>query len=54
MQTDQYRGVGTCPDCSVAIPAGNVLIEYERLDGQVAIYAACPECGVPVHPESTG
>jgi hypothetical protein len=41
--------LGTCPLCDAAIPAGLVLIEYEREDGPAA-FAECPDCTEVVRP----
>jgi len=40
------RSLGKCPFCEAEIGAGMILIEYE--DG---IYAECPSCEEPVHPD---
>jgi uncharacterized C2H2 Zn-finger protein len=42
--------LGRCPECDAAIPAGNLLIAYERRDGP-ACYAECPACEAVVHPK---
>ena len=34
--TTQDSSLGTCPSCNATIPAGLVLIEYERADGAAA------------------
>lgn len=41
--------LGRCPDCGASIPAGRLLIAYERADG-TAVYADCPGCRDVVHP----
>lgn len=51
MATEYPSPLGACPCCQTTIPAGNELIEYERSDGGVAVYADCPECRIPVHPQ---
>jgi NAD-dependent SIR2 family protein deacetylase len=43
--------LGRCPDCEATIPAGSLLIEYERRDGP-ACYAECPDCREVVRPRS--
>lgn len=43
--------LGRCPDCGAGIPAGMLLIEYERTDG-LARYAECPDCEAVVRPRS--
>lgn len=42
--------LGACPRCNARIPVRNLLISYERDDGDHAVYAECPDCGDPVHP----
>ncbi len=49
-RTTTDESLGTCPRCNVAIPSHNLLIRYERGDGE-ARYAACPDCQTPVRPE---
>ncbi|WP_449405066.1 DUF7837 family putative zinc-binding protein [Halopenitus persicus] len=41
--------LGRCPACHTVIPAGKLLIKYEKGDSQ-EVYAECPECEVPVRP----
>jgi hypothetical protein len=43
--------LGTCPRCDARIPARNRLISYETADGDRAVYAECPDCSDPVHPD---
>jgi len=43
--------LGRCPECEATIPAGMLLIAYERDDGP-ACYAECPDCGAVVRPRS--
>jgi uncharacterized C2H2 Zn-finger protein len=45
-----HAALGRCPHCEASIPAGMLLIEYERRDGP-ACYAECPGCGAVVRPE---
>jgi hypothetical protein len=47
--TTQDSSLGTCPSCSATIPAGLVLIEYERADGAAA-FAECPDCHEVIRP----
>jgi endogenous inhibitor of DNA gyrase (YacG/DUF329 family) len=49
MSTEK-SSLGTCPFCGGDVPEGNILIEYEK-DGEAAVYAECPTCEEPVHPE---
>lgn len=42
--------LGACPVCGTKIPAGLLLIEYERNEDR-AMYAECPACEEPVHPQ---
>jgi hypothetical protein len=43
--------LGRCPDREATIPAGMLLIEYERNDGP-ACYAECSACREVVRPRS--
>ncbi|PSP66551.1 hypothetical protein BRC79_07485 [Halobacteriales archaeon QH_8_67_27] len=43
--------LGRCPNCEVMIPPGNLLIKYETDDGWPKLFAECPDCRDPVHPE---
>lgn len=43
--------LGTCPVCDATIPSTRLLIEYESEDGWPRMFAECPRCDVPVHPE---
>ncbi|MGN8216362.1 DUF7837 family putative zinc-binding protein [Halococcus salifodinae] len=47
--TTQNSSFGTCPSCETGIPAGLVLIEYERAD-ESAAFAECPGCREVVRP----
>ena len=47
--TTDRDALGHCPRCEVPIPTSNLLIRYETTEG-AALYAACPDCGDPVHP----
>ena len=40
-----------CPGCGEEIPSGWTLIEYEKADGTVGIWAECPSCEEVVSPE---
>ena len=43
--------LGRCPKCNVMIPTPNLLIRYETADGWPKLFAECPDCRDPVHPE---
>lgn len=43
--------LGKCPNCGEMIPSANLLIRYETDDGWPKLFAECPTCGDPVHPE---
>jgi RNase P subunit RPR2 len=43
--------LGTCPNCETAIPRTNLLISYEAAGEWPRLFAECPCCGDPVHPE---
>jgi len=45
----KIQPLGSCPRCEASIPPSNLLVQYERADGE-AMYAACPDCETPVHP----
>lgn len=47
----QRPPLGTCPECGRQIPAGNLLIKYESPGGWPRMFAECPNCAIPVHPE---
>lgn len=51
MAPDHQPVIGRCPYCETPIPDRNTLISYELSDGGAAVYAGCPECEVPVHPD---
>ncbi|WP_193767754.1 DUF7837 family putative zinc-binding protein [Halorientalis pallida] len=48
-RTATHESLGSCPRCGTSIPSRNLLIRYERADGE-ARYAACPDCETPVRP----
>ncbi|WP_459191441.1 DUF7837 family putative zinc-binding protein [Halosimplex sp. J119] len=43
--------LGQCPNCEEMIPAANLLIRYESRGNWPRLFAECPACGDPVHPE---
>ncbi|WP_449404910.1 DUF7837 family putative zinc-binding protein [Halosimplex salinum] len=43
--------LGRCPICESMIPPGNLLIRYESADGWPKLFAECPGCEDPVHPQ---
>jgi hypothetical protein len=43
--------LGTCPACDDVIPKANLLIAYQTADGWPRMFAECPNCQDPVHPE---
>jgi len=43
--------LGTCPTCDVQIPQENLLIRYESTGDWPRLFAECPACGDPVHPQ---
>lgn len=43
--------LGTCPVCETTIPSECLLIEYHLDDGWPRLFAECPACEEPVHPE---
>jgi endogenous inhibitor of DNA gyrase (YacG/DUF329 family) len=43
--------LGECPSCGRTIPPANLLIRYETATGPVRVFAECPTCDEPVHPE---
>jgi hypothetical protein len=47
--TDQ-SAPGACPDCETPLHSTDVLIEYERGNGQPAAWADCPRCRDIVRP----
>jgi len=49
----ELRGgpLGACPNCDVMIPSANLLIRYESEGDWPRLFAECPDCGNPVHPE---
>lgn len=49
MATD-HSPLGVCPVCTTEIPPGRLLIEYQKANDR-AMYAECPSCDVPVHPQ---
>ncbi len=44
--------LGRCPDCRTTIERIDALIEYERGNGDTAIWAECPSCRDVVHPDT--
>lgn len=42
--------LGSCPNCTAAIPEYRVLIEYETSEGWPRTFAECPDCESVVHP----
>lgn len=44
--------LGRCPDCRTEIATRDALIEYERDDGESAVWAECPSCLAVVHPDA--
>ncbi|WP_152436393.1 DUF7837 family putative zinc-binding protein [Halosimplex carlsbadense] len=43
--------LGACPNCDVMIPSANLLIRYESEGDWPRLFAECPDCENPVHPE---
>ncbi|WP_192918677.1 DUF7837 family putative zinc-binding protein [Salinigranum salinum] len=43
--------LGRCPECGRSVPVGWTLIEYERADGESAVFAECPSCEAVIRPE---
>lgn len=43
--------LGVCPNCGAAVPRQWLLIEYERADGNLGLYAECPDCSEVVRPQ---
>mgnify|MGYP000094183753 FL=1 len=43
--------LGACPNCDVMIPSANLLIRYECEGDWPKLFAECPDCEDPVHPE---
>ncbi|WP_262174474.1 hypothetical protein [Haloarcula laminariae] len=43
--------LGQCPDCGTTITEAGVLIEYEDTEGQMGMWAECPDCNDVVEPE---
>ncbi|WP_436929639.1 DUF7837 family putative zinc-binding protein [Halosimplex halobium] len=43
--------LGACPSCDVMIPTANLLIRYDSEGSWPKLFAECPNCGDPVHPE---
>ena len=33
-----------CPQCRRELPPAYTLIEYEKRDGTIGVFAECPEC----------
>lgn len=44
--------LGACPGCDATVPSARLLIKYESEDGGLRMFAECPRCEVPIHPES--
>ncbi len=49
----ELRGetLGACPNCEVMIPSANLLIRYDSEGDWPKLFAECPNCEKPVHPE---
>jgi predicted RNA-binding Zn-ribbon protein involved in translation (DUF1610 family) len=47
---DEARRLGRCSNCDREIRPGQLLVAYERSNGELAMFAECPECGDVVHP----
>lgn len=50
MTSTRTSRTGVCPVCGTDLVPWDVLIEYERPDGEPASYAECPDCRSIVHP----
>lgn len=50
MLSDQASTAGRCPGCDTELLDFDVLIEYERVDGERDAFAECPNCRRVVHP----
>lgn len=48
---DKPPSLGRCPDCGTEISIEWTLIEYERSDGEIGVFAECPSCEEVVEPE---
>lgn len=49
-KSEEASPTGACPVCDAELSRFDVLIEYERSDGEPAAYAECPDCQCVVHP----
>jgi predicted RNA-binding Zn-ribbon protein involved in translation (DUF1610 family) len=49
--TTDTASLGRCPECGRRVPSGWTLIEYERENGERAVFAECPSCESVVRPE---
>lgn len=47
LMSSEWSSIGKCPECGTELRSEHILIAYE--DNKV--YAECPECGDPVHPD---
>ena len=43
--------IGVCPECRATLTTVDVLIEYETVEGDRAVWADCPDCRTVVDPE---
>lgn len=50
-RSGKSAALGVCPICGVAVPSARLLIEYESEDGTSRMFAECPRCEDPIHPE---
>ena len=49
-RTDQPL-LGRCPDCGQELLRETLLISYRTANGWPKMFAECPACDEPVHPE---
>ena len=49
--TDSPPALGHCPNCDREITETWTIIEYEQADGDIGIFAECPDCDEVVKPE---
>lgn len=43
--------LGACPVCDTTVPSARLLIKYESEGGWPRMFAECPRCEIPIHPE---
>ncbi|TKX57100.1 hypothetical protein EXE43_18260 [Halorubrum sp. SS5] len=49
--TNNPLSLGHCPTCNREISQAWKLIEYERADGDIGVFAECPTCDEVIKPQ---